>query len=194
MAVAAAQAADEPQDSGHYFKFDVGLNYTGDLHQNFQNFPLERDIEMNLGVRGSLAEEFVLNRFLAIELEAAAIWNELDGSYDWLMQTPLLANLILRYECRGGWTAFVGVGGGGAGVIAKTSALEHDTDFTIVPAWQASAGLNYKFGNGMRLGLVYKYLGMSDPELELTIQGVTQRFKLEDIHNHYGGLQLIYSF
>ena len=187
-----AQAED---GSGHYFKFDVGPNYTGELHQEFKNFALERDLKMNLGVRGSVAEGFALNRFLAVEVEAAGLWNELDESNDWLMQVPLLANLLLRYECKGNWTVYAGVGGGGAAVIAHTTAFaEEDTDLTVVPAWQATAGLSYRFGSGLSLGLVYKYMGIADPKLEVEVMGIRQTFKLEDVHNHYGGIQLIYSF
>src|SRR5262245_35939390 len=109
LSLAGAQAAE---DSGHYFKFDVGANYTGDLHQEFENPTLKRDLKMNLGVRGGVAEGFAFNRFLALEVETAAIWNELDEGVDWLMQIPILANAVLRYECKGGWTAYVGAGGG----------------------------------------------------------------------------------
>src|SRR5216110_2631804 len=114
MTLAGAQSAE---DSGHYFKFDVGPNYTGALHQEFKSVPLERDLKMNLGVRGSVAEGFALNRFLAVELETGAAWNELDHSSDWLMQVPILANVVLRYDFKG-WMVYVGAGGGGAAVIA----------------------------------------------------------------------------
>lgn len=190
--VAGAQAAEE---SGHYFKFDVGANYTGDLHQEFKNLPLERDLKMNLGVRGGMAEGFMLNRFLAVEVEASALWNELDNSNDWLLQVPVLANLVLRYECKGGWTAYVGIGGGGAAVIANTTAFaEQDSDMTFVPAWQGMAGLNYRFGGGLAIGVVYKYMGIADPKLEVDVFGMNQIFKLEDVQNHYGGVQLTYNF
>lgn len=194
LVAALAAAGAQAEDTRHYFKFDVGPNYTGDLHQEFKNIPVERDLRMNLGVRGSVAEGFVLNRFMALEFEAAAVWNELDESFDWLLQVPVLANVLFRYECKGGWTAYLGIGAGGAAVIANSTGLSDDNDLTFVPAWQGTAGVSYRMGGNVSIGLVYKYMGLADPKLELTILGMSQVFKLEDVQNHYGGLQLTYSF
>ena len=185
--------------SGTYMKFDVGANYTGEIRQEFSNLPPSpdnpRDLKMNVGVRGSVAEGFVLNRFLAVELESGAVWNELDNSFDWLLQIPLLANVVLRYECKAGWTAFAGVGGGGAVAIANTTGiLGDDTDTTIVPAWQGMAGIAYRFSPNASFGVVYKYMGIGNPRFELEALGMTQKFKLDDVQNHYGGIQLTYSF
>ena len=182
-------------ESGNYFKLDVGPNYVGETTQEFLNPPFTRDLDWNIGVRASVAEGFALNRFLALEVESGLIWNELDESVDWIMQVPLLANIVLRYECKGGFTTFVGAGGGGAVFMANTTVIDDDSDATLVPAWQAMAGLNYNVGSNLSIGLVYKYLGMANPELELTLFGqITQKFKFHDIHNHYGGLQLTYNF
>src|SRR5688500_10684755 len=114
--------------SGSYFKLDVGANYMGDIHQEFSNLPTERDLDMNLGVRFSVAEGIAFNRFLAVELESGVIWNELDEGVDWFMQIPLLANLILRYECKGGWSAYAGIGGGGALTIVNSTGFADDSD------------------------------------------------------------------
>lgn len=190
LAVTGLQAEE---DSGHYFKFDVGANYTGDLHQDFKNIPGDRDLKMNLGLRTSVAEGLALNRFFALEVESAFLWNELDHSTDWVIQVPVFANAVLRYQSKR-LGAYVAAGGGGACVIAKTMLFEHDTDLTVVPAWQGTAGLNYNFGGGLSVGLVYKYMGIQDPKFELTIQGTTEVFKFHNLHNHYGGLQLVYSF
>lgn len=190
LSLAGAQAAE---DSGHYFKFDVGANYLGKIHQEFTTPVSERDLHFNLGVRGSVAEGFAFNRFLALEVETGAAWNELDGGVDWFMQVPILANAVLRYECKGGWTAYVAAGGGGVVAIARTSFIEHDADVDLVPAWQGTAGINYRVGN-VSVGIVYKYLGMTNPNFELSVGGVTQEFKFHNIQNHYGGVQLTYNF
>jgi opacity protein-like surface antigen len=195
LAVAISAAGSQAAESGTYMKLDVGANYTGEIRQEFLNLPLERDLDMNIGVRASVAEGFLINRFLAIEVESGLLWNELDESVDWLMQIPILANVVLRYECKGGWTAFAGIGGGGAVLIANSTGLpDDDSDATMVPAWQGMAGLSYSLSPNMSVGLVYKYMGMTDPEFDLTALGMNQEFRLEKIQNHYGGLQLTYSF
>lgn len=180
--------------SGTYMKFDIGANYTGEIRQEFSNLPISRDLDMNIGIRGSVAEGFVLNKFLALEVEAGAAWNELDESVDWFMQVPILANLLFRYECKGGWTTFAGVGAGGAVAIVNSTVIADDSDITLVPAWQGTAGISYNFSANASFGVVYKYMGIGNPKFELEVLGMTQKFKFKDIHNHYGGLQLTYSF
>lgn len=195
LAAVAMTTGMHAADSGSYFKFDVGPNYLGKIHQDFVNLDIERDLDMNMGVRGSVAEGFLLNRFIGVELETGVIWNELDESFDWLMQVPLLANLVLRYECKGGFAAYVGAGGGGAVVIANATFPDDVSDATIVPAWQAMAGVSYNFSENLAVGLVYKYMGIKDAEIELKYFGMDPEIsRIEKVHNHYGGVQLTYSF
>ncbi|HZO85321.1 MAG TPA: hypothetical protein VFC26_08920 [Verrucomicrobiae bacterium] len=203
LAAAAMVAGAQAADSGTYVKVDVGPNYLGEIRQRFTQLPIPptdpnftnpRDLKMNLGVRASVAEGFLLNRFMAVEVEAALLWNELDEGVDWLMQLPLLANFVLRYECKGGFGVFAGIGGGGAAVIANATTIFEDTDTTFVPVWQGTAGLSYNFTPNSSIGVVYKYMGMTDPKFELSGFGITEVFKLEDIHNHYAGLQFTFSF
>src|SRR5687767_9820254 len=92
LAVAISAVGAQAANSGSYFKIDVGPNYVGEIRQEFLNFPLERDLDMNIGIRASVAEGFLINRFMAIEVESGLLWNELDESVDWMMQIPLLAN------------------------------------------------------------------------------------------------------
>jgi opacity protein-like surface antigen len=195
LAAAIAVAGAHAADTGSYLKFDVGPNYMGEAQQEFTTMSFDRDQDTSFGVRGSVAEGIVVNRFLSIEVEAGALWNELDQPIDWMLQVPLLANLVLRYECRAGWTAFVGIGGGAAAVIANTSAFnEQDNDFAIVPAWQGTAGINYSVNAGVSIGVVYKYLGLGTAKFEFEAVGVQQDLKLKDVHNHYAGVQFNYSF
>lgn len=188
-------------ESSTYMLFDVGANYIGEITQDFLELPPlppgvtvedPRKLKMELGVRVSVAEGFRLNRFLAVEVESGALYNELKGSSDWLVQVPILANLVLRYQCKGGWSGYIG-GGGGGSVVIVNSTTGHDEHATIVPAWQGMAGINYQFGNNVSLGVVYKYMGIGSAEIELFTIGL-ERSKLKDIHNHYGGFQLNYGF
>jgi len=186
-----AATATQAADSGTYMLFDVGVNYMQNIHQeSLGPPPSERDRKMDLGVRASIAEGIVLNRFLSVEVETGAMYNELDRSVDWLIQVPLLANVVFRYECKGGWTGFIGAGGGGALSMVNTSLGHDDTDHDFAFAWQGMAGIRYQFSQNLSLGLVYKYFGTS--ELEFSLFG--GEFELDDIHNHSGGLQLTYSF
>jgi opacity protein-like surface antigen len=203
LAAVAMAAGAQAADRGTYMKADVGANYLGTIKQRFTQLPIPptdpnftnpRDLKMNLGVRASVAEGFLLNRFMAVEVETGLLWNELDEGVDWLMQIPILANFVLRYECKGGFGIYAGIGGGGAAAIANATTVFEDTDTTFVAAWQGMAGLSYNFTPNASIGLVYKYMGIHDPKFELSGFGITEVFKLEDIHNHYGGLQLIYSF
>ena len=195
LAVAIAVAGAQAADSGSYLKFDMGPNYIRKVRQEFTTMSFDRDMDASFGVRGSVAEGIVVNRFFAVEVEAGALWNQLDEPVDWMLQVPLLANLVVRYQCRAGWTAFVGIGGGAAGLIANTSTFEEqDNDIAIVSAWQGTAGINYSINDGFSVGVVYKYLGIGNAKFEFDAGGTQQNLRLKNVDNHYAGVQFNYSF
>ena len=176
-------------DSGTYFHFDAGPNIVQNVKQTFSTGgELER--EFNTGVRINIAQGYNLTSWAAIELETGFSYNELKHSEDWLGNVPFLASAVFKYECPAGWTPFIGVGGGGSIAFAKTSLFHNDSDYYLVAAWQGQAGLRYRMGENLALGLVYKYLGTTSPKFEL----FGSSFKLDDVHNHYVGFQLQYNF
>src|SRR5688572_17192118 len=92
MAAALVAMAAQAEHSGTYMVFDIGANYVSDIHQTFPGPPpTEQDRTMDLGIRASVAEGFILNRFLRWK---PRLYNELDNSDDWLVQIPLLVNLV----------------------------------------------------------------------------------------------------
>lgn len=169
-------------DSGSYLKLDAGVNIAQDISI------FGTDIELNPGFRVGIAPGVILNDLLAIELETGFIYNEVDGPGDeWFGHVPLLANLILKHDFDNGLTPFGGIGLGGTLSIIE-SGSENDTAFAL--AWQAQAGVRYRFNDQLSLGGVYKYLGVNDPEFDLF--GVD--FEVENVHNHYFGVQVAFNF
>ena len=169
-----------------YLKFDAGVNFAQDISIN--GF----DIEMDPGFRVGIAPGVILNDLLAVELETGFIYNEPKASDEWLGHVPLLVNFILQHDFDFGLTPFGGVGLGGTLSIieAEDGFGGSETDTTFAFAWQAQAGLRYRLNDQASIGAVYKYLGVNDPEFNLF--GID--FEVENVHNHYIGVQFNFNF
>ena len=176
-------------DSATYFHFDVGPNFLQKTRQTFSD-GFERDLKWDMGFRVSIAQGFNLTSWAAIELETGFLYNEWEDNDDeWVGNVPILANAVFKYEI-GRVTPFIGVGGGGSIFLAKTAFFQNDSDYYLVAAWQGQAGLRYNIGQDLAIGVVYKYLGTTNPEFEL----FDSTFKFHNVRNHYVGVQLHYNF
>ena len=169
-------------DTGSYLKLDGGANIAQDVSIN--GF----DLELDTGFRFGIAPGVILNDLLSVELETGFVYNEFtDSGGDWLGHVPFLVSLIVQRNFDFGLTPFIGVGAGGVMSIIDV-ADENDTSFAF--AWQGQAGLRYNFNEHTSVGVVYKYLGVNDPEFELF--GID--FEVENVHNHYIGAQFNFNF
>jgi OmpA-OmpF porin, OOP family len=173
-------------EGGSYLNFDAGVNFAHDISI------FGTEIEMDPGFRFSLAPGMYFGEFFAVELETGFIYNEPDGGGDeWFGHVPLLVNGVFRYDLEGGWTPFVGAGVGAAiSFIEADAGIADDSDTAFSFAWQFQTGFNYAIGDNLGIGAVYKYFGVLDPEFELF--GAT--FEVENVHNHYIGVQLNMAF
>jgi opacity protein-like surface antigen len=145
-------------------------------------------LEMDTGYRIGLAGGYNLNKWAAIELETGFIYNEFkDSNGDaWLGMVPVLANAVFRYENKTKFVPFVGAGAGGAFSILDAP-IDSDTDFVF--AWQLMAGVDYKIGENMCLGVKYKYFGTGDQSYDFG-PGI----KLKDIVTHSVGVAFTWHF
>jgi opacity protein-like surface antigen len=145
---------------------------------------------MDTGYRVDLAGGYELNQWAAIELESGFIYNEFkDSNGDaWLGMVPILANAVFRYENQTKFVPFVGAGAGGAFSILQAP-IDSDTDFVF--AWQLMAGVDYKIGKNMCLGVKYKYFSTCDQSYDI---GNGAGIKLKDIATHSVGVAFTWHF
>jgi opacity protein-like surface antigen len=181
MAMPQVKAAEQ----GPYLNVDAGVNFVHDISI------FGTEIEMDPGFRVGIAPGFNVNNFFGVQFETGFIYNEPEGGSDeWFGHVPLVAQAIFRYEFDA-WTFFGGPGlGGTLSFIEADAGVDSDSDTTLAFAWQAQLGLRYNIGDNLAIGGVYKYLGVLDPEFEL----FGTEFEVENVHNHYIGVQLNMAF
>jgi opacity protein-like surface antigen len=160
------------QGQNFYVTGDVGPAFSEDvkLHRFLVRTP-GAEIRLDPGARLSLAGGYAFNDFFAVQVESGFIVNDIrrmggnnrvDGA---LLHSPLLVDAVLRYDrADSNWVPFVGAGvGGDISVIAidreraPNGARVDGSGSDVVFAWQAFAGLRYKFNDRMSIGGVYKY-------------------------------------
>ena len=177
-----SSAQNKNTDPGGYLGVGAGISIPGDVETEINN--LSGDLELDPGLRVSVAGGYRFSPLIAAELESGFIYNEVDGSDDVaLSHVPILANIIFRFDTDSPFVPFIG--GGAGGVL---SALdfdnddidedESDTDFVF--AWQGLAGVHYQFSDNMSAGITYKYFGVNSPEFEVGPLNVD----MDIIHNH----------
>jgi opacity protein-like surface antigen len=127
--------------------------------------------ELHPGGRLSIFGGYNFNDFVGAQIETGFIYNDIDqikggGSIDGaLMHVPLLADIVLRYDRPNfAWVPYVGIGGGGDvsevwldHVRAPNGSIVDGVGSDVVFAWQAFAGLRYKFAENMSIGAGYKF-------------------------------------
>jgi opacity protein-like surface antigen len=123
-------------------------------------------IELDAGVRVSVAGGYNFNDYVGAEIETGFIFNEVQsvtglGNIDAAVgHVPLLANVVLRYDrpnCK--WVPYAGAGVGGDAslialdyVTAPNGAVVDGEASTVVFAWQSFAGVRYKITDKISVG------------------------------------------
>ena len=157
---------------GFYLNSDLGAALAENV--SLQRFIVPTPgakIELEPGVRLSVAGGYNFNDLVGVELETGFIFNEIQsmtgfGSVDAVLgHAPLLANVVLRYDrpdCK--WVPYAGAGAGGDAslialdhVIAPNGAVVDGEASTVVFAWQAFAGVRYKITEKISVGASYKF-------------------------------------
>ena len=157
---------------GFYLNANAGVSFADDvdLHQ-FLVSTRGTELEFDPGGRLSVAGGYNINPYIGVQLETGFIFNNVKGVSSGgdidavLSHVPMLADVVFRYDkadCN--WVPYIGAGiGGDVSIIgldnvrAPNGALVDGSDSDIVFAWQAFAGLRYKFMPKMSIGAGYKY-------------------------------------
>jgi opacity protein-like surface antigen len=160
------------RSQGFYLNADAGAALADNVDLNRFIVPTPGGkIKLDPGVRLSAAGGYNFNNYLGAEIETGFIVNEIKSmtggsSIDAaLVHTPLLANVVVRYdkpECK--WVPYLGAGAGGDisviafdNVRAPNGSVVDGSGSTVVFAWQIFAGLRYKLTERISLGGSYKF-------------------------------------
>ncbi|HEY0551457.1 MAG TPA: porin family protein [Verrucomicrobiae bacterium] len=170
--------ADVGHSQGFYFDASAGVAFAHDvdLRQFLVSTPHTK-LELDPGPRLSVAGGYNFNSYLGVQLETGFIANNVKGVSSGgdidaaLAHVPMLADFVVRYDkpdCK--WVPYAGVGAGGGistialdNVRAPNGAVVDGSDSDVVFAWQAFAGVRYKFWNNMSIGAGYKYYSAGNP-------------------------------
>ncbi len=156
-------------------------------------------VDFDPGLRLGLAGGYRIEPWLAIEVEAGALFNSINGigpqSVNASMtQVPLMANLVIQCNNFNRWVPFVG---GGAGGVASVLDIDQRVDFgggsmilqgsdaDAVFAYQAFAGLRYEFNDAVGVGLIYRFMGAEGSSWDVRDDfGDDLHIQFEDVYSH----------
>ena len=162
--------------SGHsqnfYFDADMGVALADDVKLRQFVVPTPGiDLELDPGVRLSVAGGYNFNDFVGVQLETGIIHNEIDGTTSGgnidasIGHVPMLVDVVFRYDRpESRWVPYAGAGAGGDAsliqvddVFAPNGTLVDGEESTVVFAWQLFAGVRYKINDMMSIGAGYKF-------------------------------------
>lgn len=169
-----------------YTEVDLGGVYQQENTTLYQSTAAPVTATFNLGIRGNIALGYDISRSFAVEFDTGVLWNSMDKagpnsldsqgtSFD-TYTVPLMATVIYKVPMKGSWYPYVGVSVGGAASIAV---IHPDlvsptfTDYDFVFAYQAEAGLEYKFTKNFFADVAYQFLGTTDPTWHVPAPAVT---------------------
>lgn len=142
------------------------------------------ELELDPGSRLSVAGGYNFCEYFGLQLETGFIFDNIKnmggGDDDaTLAHVPLLVDAVLRYDkpdCK--WVPYAGAGAGGDlsvlaldHVRAPTGAVVDGSDSSLVFAWQAFAGVRYKFNQNMSIGGGYKFYSANGASWEVRRTG-----------------------
>jgi opacity protein-like surface antigen len=169
----------EAQERGGYMRMDAGGNITmdTDLKEFFGPVAPGSKVSFDPGYRFGFAGGYNITDWFGAEGQLGVYGNNIRSitgatrvSDAWFWNDPLMANIRLQLPNRSIITPYIG---GGAGGSFSTLSVDHisiggvtlqGTQTTAVWAAQAFAGLRFKLGHGMGLGVEYRYFVTGEPE------------------------------
>ena len=189
-------------DGKSYFGVDVGLTLNSSTQlEQFNNTPVDETIKFKTGSRFGLTGGYMINDNFAVEVETGFSATSVSsiggdspdsGEEVSIYQIPLLANVIWRIPTGMKLKPYVGLGAGMATSILDIkgiNGLTDGNDSTIVPAFQALAGIRYDFTDRLALVAGYKYLYTGSPEWDGGVQ-----FKFGALKSHQINVGLNFTF
>jgi len=157
------------RSQGFYFEANAGgaIAANVDVNKFIVSTPGAK-LKLNAGPQFSVAGGYFFNEYLGAQIESGYIYNAAEnagGNATSLSHVPMLVDVVLRYDksdCK--WVPYLGAGAGGDVsilnldyVTAPNGLVVDGASSTVVFAWQAFAGLRYKFDEKMSIGAGYKY-------------------------------------
>lgn len=190
LSIVAGFAQDWTRNSKHwthrlYTEIDLGGVYQQQDTTLYQSSGNPLTATFNLGIRGNAAVGYDISRLFAVEFDTGVLWNSMDtvggtslnsiGQNFDTYTVPLLATVVYKIPTKSSWYPYIGVGVGGAASVASYNAGTIGnfssptlTDSSFVFAYQAEAGLEYKFTKNFSADVAYQFLGTSDPTWRYT--------------------------
>lgn len=190
ISIVAATAQERTVNSKHwtrnlYTEIDLGGVYQQENTTLYQRTDNPLTATFNLGIRGNAALGYDISKSFAVEFDTGVLWNSMNKvggtSLDSIGQSfetytvPFLATVIYKVPTGHSWYPYVGVGAGGAAAIASYNlgtmggfTSPTFTDYNFVFAYQAEAGLEYKFTQNFSADVAYQFLGTTDPSWNFT--------------------------
>ncbi len=161
----------EPRPPGPFY---LGADLGGSLLQNVTIKSAGAKASFDAGVRGDITFGYQFAPVLAVEFQTGSLWNRMNNVNGFfggiaehadLYQVPFLANLVCKVPFGGGFSGYIGGGGGGVASsldITEFSLFDrhhHDTDTDVTFAYQGLAGIKYAITPDMEVDVGYKFLG-----------------------------------
>jgi opacity protein-like surface antigen len=207
IALSATCVFGQPQgrvEQRGYIRGDLGPAITEDADADF--FPGAGSVTLDLdpGMRFSVAGGALFGDYFALEVETGAIFNEIDSitGFDdvdgYVSQVPFLLNAAFEFKNNSGLTPFIGAGAGGVAIginldEAESATVELDGSAgDVVFAWQAFGGLKYEINENFSVGLVYKFFWGDDAEWE--VDDTSQDIEFEGTRTHSISAMVSYKF
>ncbi len=170
---------------GFYLNANAGVAFAQDVDlDRFLVSTPGAELKLDPGSQFNVAAGYNFNQWLGVQAETGFMVNRIDNlnshgydddDYDfdddednddsYLSHFPLLLDVVVRYDqpdCK--WVPYAGVGAGGnVSVLSLEHVLGPDgstvdgSGSDVVFAWQAFAGLRYRFHPNMSVGGGYKF-------------------------------------
>ena len=177
--VLAMPVAAADKESGVYFNVGAGVNWAQDVDVEIAG--LSGTADLDVGARLGLGVGYNINKYLGVEFDTGFLWNDFDGFDGSLWHVPFIVNGVFRYPNDSKFEPYLGGGiGGSCNILHIDDFGIDDTDADFNFAWQALAGVRYKFLENMSLGIGYKYFGTSSSDYD--IEGIS--VDIDTSNNH----------
>ncbi|HEY2950942.1 MAG TPA: outer membrane beta-barrel protein [Verrucomicrobiae bacterium] len=174
-AVLASALPARSQNTGFYFRADVGAAWTEDVKvREFAGNTSAGKMRFDSGFRFDAAGGYYLKEWLAGEVETGVMGNQIRRAGDSsLGNVPLLANVVVECPHLTQVVPFIGAGAGVSFAVLDADHLSDGvntvdgTDTDAVFAYQGFAGLRYKIDERWDVSLAYRYFGTSRPSWDV---------------------------
>lgn len=140
------------------------------------------------GYRAGLGIGYEFYQWFGVEFDTGFQANDLhDAPATTIKAMPLLLNAMFRFRNSTRIIPYAGIGAGG---VVSTVNSPLGADINLVFGYQATAGVEYELTPQFRVGVLYKFFSV--PEQDYTIAHT--KFTVSDVHSHFIGANLSWSF